>query len=103
LSNLLENAIKYTNPEGSVRISTKQTKQNAIVVIEDTGIGIPAEYLPFIFHRFWRAEQAQSRDQDGFGVGLAIAQTIAKQYGGRITVDSQPGVGSCFQVHLPLA
>jgi signal transduction histidine kinase len=101
-SNLVENAIKYTNTDGKVKISTKRTKNSLIVLIEDTGIGIPSEYLPFIFHRFWRAEQAQSHDKDGFGVGLAIAQTIAKQHGGKITVESQPGVGSCFQVHLPL-
>jgi signal transduction histidine kinase len=86
-----------------VILSTRQNKQGAVVLIADTGIGIPSEYLPFIFHRFWRADQARSHDQSGFGVGLAIAQAIAKQHGGQITVDSQPGIGSCFQVHLPLA
>lgn len=102
-SNILENAIKYTSTDGKVMLSTRTTRQSVIVLIEDTGIGIPSEYLPFIFHRFWRTEEAQSHDQNGFGVGLAIAQTIAKQHGGKITVDSQLGVGSCFQVHLPFS
>lgn len=102
-SNLLENAIKYTSTRGKVILSAQQNRQGAIVSITDTGIGIPREYLPFIFQRFWRSDQARSHDQSGFGVGLAIAQTIANQHGGKITVDSKPGIGSCFQVYLPVA
>jgi two-component system, OmpR family, manganese sensing sensor histidine kinase len=102
-SNLLENALKYTNPGGKVSVSMQKTRQNVFVSVEDTGIGIPSEYAPFIFQRFWRADQARSQEQDGFGLGLAIAQTIAKQHHGEITVSSEVGVGSRFKVRLPLA
>ncbi|KAM3095130.1 sensor histidine kinase [Phormidesmis sp. 146-35] len=102
-SNLLENALKYTEAGGKVVVSMKQSGQSVVVSVEDTGIGIPSEYSPFIFQRFWRADQARSQEQDGFGLGLAIAQTIAKQHKGEITVNSQVGVGSRFQVRLPLA
>jgi two-component system, OmpR family, manganese sensing sensor histidine kinase len=101
-SNLLENAVKYTDAEGKITLAMHKCKQNIVVSVDDTGIGIPRQYSTFIFQRFWRAEQARSQDQDGFGLGLAIAQTIAKQHGGEITVSSQLGVGSSFQVHLPL-
>ncbi|NJR49452.1 MAG: HAMP domain-containing histidine kinase [Leptolyngbyaceae cyanobacterium CSU_1_3] len=102
-SNLLENALKYTNPGGKIVVSMQKSRQSVVVSVEDTGIGIPSEYAPFIFQRFWRADQARSQEQDGFGLGLAIAQTIAKQHHGEITVSSQVGVGSRFQVRLPLA
>lgn len=100
-SNLLENAVKYTGIQGKITLAMYKSKQSVMVSIEDTGIGIPTKYLAFIFQRFWRAEQARSQE-DGFGLGLAIAQTIAKQHGGEITVNSQLGVGSRFLVHLPL-
>jgi two-component system, OmpR family, manganese sensing sensor histidine kinase len=102
-SNLLENALKYTSPGGQVVVSMQKFRQSVVVSVEDTGIGIPSEYSPFIFQRFWRADQTRSQEQDGFGLGLAIAQTIAKQHHGEITVKSQVGVGSHFQVRLPLA
>ncbi len=101
-SNLLENAIKYTRKGGRVTLSLNKYRQNAIVSIRDTGIGIPSEYLPFVFRRFWRVEQSKAQDGNGFGLGLAIAETIAKQHRGEILVNSQEGIGTCFQVKLPL-
>ena len=98
-SNLLSNAFKYTEKEGRIILSLRQSEHNAIVSVEDTGIGISPKYLPYIFQRFWRAEAA--RKQEGLGLGLAIAQTIAKQHGGKITVTSKVNVGTCFKVHLP--
>jgi hypothetical protein len=74
----------------------------AIVNIEDTGIGIPAIQLPFVFQRLWRADRARSHRSGGLGLGLAIAQAIAQQHDGEITVNSRVGVGSCFRVKLPL-
>jgi hypothetical protein len=71
--------------------------------VEDTGIGIPSEYLPFLFQRFWRSEQVRTRQEEGLGLGLAIAQTIVEQHGGKISVRSQVGVGTRFQVRFPLA
>lgn len=74
-----------------------------LVTVRDSGIGIAAADIPHLFDRFWRADKARSHRQGGTGLGLAIAQTIAHSYGGEITVSSQVGQGSCFQVRLPLA
>lgn len=101
-SNLLENALKYTVAEGSVVLSVTTRNWVAVVQVEDTGVGIAPEHLPFIFQRFWRADKARFRQVEGSGLGLAIAQVIAQQHGGKITVSSQLGRGSCFQVYLPL-
>ncbi len=101
-SNLLENAIKYTESGGQVTLTLTQAKGFAVVTVEDTGIGIPSEYLPLIFHRFWRVEQNRTQQQEGFGLGLAIVETIVKQHKGQISVTSEVGIGTCFQVSLPL-
>lgn len=101
-SNLLENALKYTRRGGSIVLSMVKHKRFVFVRVEDTGMGIAPEHLPFIFQRFWRADKARSRRVEGSGLGLAIAQTIAQHHGGKITVSSQVGVGSCFQVYLPM-
>lgn len=102
-SNLLDNALKYTQTGGSVLLSMTKDQQFVVVRVEDTGMGIAAENLPFIFQRFWRSDRARSRRVEGSGLGLAIVQAIAQQHGGKITVSSQVGIGSCFQVYLPLA
>lgn len=101
-SNLLENALNYTPESGRITLRLVQQNQSALVSIEDTGIGIPQDSLPFVFDRFWRADQARSYRHGGTGLGLAIAQAIARRHGGQITVSSQIGQGSCFQVILPL-
>jgi signal transduction histidine kinase len=101
-SNLLENAIRYTRSEGTVIFSLARSRKFAVVTIEDTGIGIAADDLPFIFQWFWHGEPTQETHAQGFGLGLAIAQAIVKQHRGKILVTSQVGVGSCFQVCLPL-
>ncbi|GFE69511.1 hypothetical protein CFPU101_21210 [Chroococcus sp. FPU101] len=101
-SNLLENAINYTPEGGKIRLRLTQHNQTALVSIKDTGIGIPSESLPFVFDRFWRADQARTYRQGGTGLGLAIAMAIARVHGGQITVSSEMGKGSCFQVSLPL-
>ena len=101
-SNLLENALQYTEAGGSVTLSWEQSKRSAVVWVKDTGIGIATEHLPLVFERFWRSEQAQSQQPQGLGLGLTIAQAIARGHGGEITVSSKVGEGSCFQVRLPL-
>jgi two-component system, OmpR family, manganese sensing sensor histidine kinase len=100
-SNLIGNAIKYTDPGGKVTVSGQTLRGWVLVSVEDTGYGIAPEALPFVFQRFWRSKDPKSRQQEGLGLGLAIVQAIAQQHGGKITVESQLGVGSCFQVHLP--
>jgi len=101
ISNLLENALQYTPPGGQVVLTLTKNSRFALVSVKDTGIGIDKEQLPFIFDRFWRADKARSRREGGTGLGLAIAQTIAQHHGGKITVSSRVGFGSCFQVRLP--
>jgi signal transduction histidine kinase len=101
-SNLLQNAIQYTPAGGKVILRLEQQNHQALISIEDTGIGIASEDLPLIFDRFWRADKARSRREGGTGLGLAIAQAIAQSHRGKITVSSQVGTGTCFQVCLPL-
>nr|WP_155707199.1 ATP-binding protein [Gloeocapsopsis dulcis] len=83
-------------------ISIVQQRRCVVVHVEDNGIGITPEYLPFVFQRFWRADKARSPQTKGLGLGLAIAQTIVHQHGGKTTVCSTLGIGSCFQVYLPI-
>jgi heavy metal sensor kinase len=100
--NILQNAVNYTVPGGSVKLSLSSHRKNALVVVSDTGIGIPAEHLPHIFQRFYRADKSRSRAEGGTGLGLAIARHIAEAHGGSIEVESHPGQGSRFKVTLPL-
>ncbi|HEY9833077.1 MAG TPA: HAMP domain-containing sensor histidine kinase [Stenomitos sp.] len=100
--NLLENGLQYTPAGGTVTLSMKPLERTVIVSVEDTGIGIAPEHLALVFDRFWRADKARSRREKGSGLGLAIAKAIAQRHHGDITVHSQLGVGSCFQVCLPL-
>ncbi len=97
ITNLLDNAIKYTNPGGVVTISLIDSNSNIIVRIKDTGIGIPENHLPYIFDTFYRGK----RDMKGSGLGLSIAKTIVEAHGGRILVESTPGRGSTFSFTLP--
>ena len=100
---ILDNAVKYTPPGGSVRLRSFAAPEKIVVEVEDTGVGIAAEDLTRIFDRFYRADQARSREVPGSGLGLSIAQWIAETHKGRIKVESQLGVGSLFRVVLPLA
>ena len=102
-SNLLDNAIKYTPIEGNVKITLDATEKSAMISIEDTGFGIDSQEIPFLFERFWRSERARSPQTQGTGLGLAIAQSIAQRHGGKITVKSVVGQGTCFTVLLPVA
>jgi heavy metal sensor kinase len=100
--NILDNAIRYTPSGGSITASLTRKEENAVVSISDTGIGISAEHLPFIFDRFYRVDKARSRAEGGMGLGLAIASSIAKVHGGDIEIESQVGKGSSFHIILPL-
>ncbi len=105
LLNLVTNAIKYTPPNGRVTISLVRGEEVVSLTVEDTGIGISAIDLPFVFERFWRADRVRSRSSErgGFGLGLAICQWIVQAHGGQLNVDSRLGRGSAFTVTLPLA
>jgi signal transduction histidine kinase len=101
--NLITNAIKYTARGGSVTVALERRGEFAAVAVHDTGLGIAAADLPFIFDRFWRVDRARSRgaERGGFGLGLAIAQWIAHAHGGAINVASRLGRGSTFTVTIP--
>jgi heavy metal sensor kinase len=100
--NLLDNAIRYTPAPGTVSVSLRREGQMAVVAITDTGIGIPAEDIPFIFERFYRVDKSRSRAEGGSGLGLAICKHIVEAHGGKIEAESQVGAGSTFSVRLPL-
>ncbi|PYS06968.1 MAG: two-component sensor histidine kinase, partial [Acidobacteria bacterium] len=100
--NLVDNAIKYTTPGGSVSVSTFPVDGMAVLEVSDTGIGIPADALPQVFDRFYRVDKARSRQLGGTGLGLAIVKSICTAYGGTVTVKSAEGKGAVFRVELPL-
>ncbi len=98
---LLDNAIKYTPTDGSIRITVSQLGPFAALTISDSGIGISEDDLPHIYERFYRADHARERDEHGSGLGLAIARWIAEAHHGEIKAESEPGRGSVFTVLLP--
>lgn len=101
LFNLLENAVKYTPEGGQVDLDLKRYDDQIVIVVSDTGIGIPAEHLPQVFNRFYRVDAA--RQDGGTGLGLAISRAIAESHGGRIEIASRTGNGTCLRVTFPLA
>lgn len=98
---LLDNAIKYTPEGGNIAISLIEDARAVAIAVADTGGGIPADQLPFIFDRFWRADKVRSRDTGGTGLGLAIAREIAQSHRAELMVESSVGVGTTFTVRLP--
>jgi heavy metal sensor kinase len=101
LMNLVENALKYTPTHGRVHVELSHSGESATVNVTDTGIGISDDNLPHIFERFYRADASRSRDIEGTGVGLAIVHWVVEAHGGQISVQSQTGEGTRFQVKLP--
>ncbi|MEO7714708.1 MAG: ATP-binding protein [Capsulimonas sp.] len=103
LSNLLENAARYTPQDGQITVSSEVHGGSIVVIVSDTGEGIAPEHLPHVTERFYRAEAARSRAHGGTGLGLAICQSIVDLHHGDLTVDSTPGVGTTVRVTLPSA
>jgi len=101
--NLVANAVQYTPQGGEVFLSLERIGEQARIICRDTGPGIPAEDLPHIFERFYRAEKSRTRAKtSGFGLGLSIANWIVERHGGRIEVDSKEGQGTTFAIWLPV-
>jgi len=102
--NLISNAIKFTEPGGKVFVATRNEGPGARLVVTDTGIGIDPEFLPHVFDRFRQADGSTSRRHGGLGLGLAIADALAKMHGGKILAESKgAGKGSSFTLHVELA
>ncbi|MBV9230714.1 MAG: HAMP domain-containing protein [Chloroflexi bacterium] len=103
LRNLLSNAIKHTPPDGEICVSAQVAEQEVEVRVKDTGMGIAAEHLPYLFKRFYRADPSRARATGGTGLGLAIVEQLVHAHGGRVDVESQVGQGTCFTFTLPVA
>ena len=102
VSNLIDNAIKYTDPGGKIFVELRQSGSEAVLSVRDTGIGIPEEDITHLFDRFYRVDKARSRGTGGTGLGLSIVDKIVQLHNGYIEVHSEEGVGSEFIVRLPI-
>jgi signal transduction histidine kinase len=102
ISNLVENAVKYTHDEGTVRVRVDADHQNAFITVSDTGIGISEDEQPKIFNRFYRVDKTRDRETGGTGLGLAITHATALLHNGSIRVSSRENEGSTFIVRIPL-
>jgi len=102
ITNLLDNAIKYSDEGSKVMLDAQKKSTEIVISVIDFGCGIPKEHIPRIFERFYRVDKARSRKLGGTGLGLAIVKHIVKAHSGDIQVQSEPGKGSTFSIHLPL-
>lgn len=100
--NLIDNAVKYSPESSKVEVHAIKTRSEVKVTVLDEGRGIEPEHLPRLFERFYRTDRARSRQMGGTGLGLSIVKHIAEAHGGRVSVESRPGVGSTFILTLPL-
>jgi signal transduction histidine kinase len=100
---LIDNAVKYTPPAGSISLALQRNGSHAEIRVRDNGIGISADDLPHIFDRFYRADKARSRELGGTGLGLSIGRWIANAHGGDIQVETSTPNGTTFVVRLPIA
>ena len=102
-SNLVTNSVKYTPVGGQVELSASNTGDEVLVKVQDNGVGIPAEAMPYIFEEFYRADNVKAEAMEGTGLGLSIVRQILNAHGGRIWVESEQGKGTMFSFALPIA
>jgi signal transduction histidine kinase len=103
LDNLLDNAIRYSPPDGEVTVTISREADQVACRVADAGPGIPAQHLPFIFERFYRANQARGRTEGGSGLGLSIVRGLVLAHGGRTAASSIEGQGTTVTFWLPAA
>jgi signal transduction histidine kinase len=101
LRNLLGNALTHTPEGGEIWVSAVKDGEEVLIRVRDSGCGIEARHLPYIFERFYRADPSRTRTTGGSGLGLAIVKQMVHAHGGHVSVESQPGYGSCFTFALP--
>jgi signal transduction histidine kinase len=101
ISNLVSNAVKYTDEGGHIGVRVYEDSGRAVLWVADDGIGIPEEDLPFIFEHMYRTEESRARDRDGTGIGLSVVRAVVEAHGGEISVRSRQGAGSEFTVSVP--
>jgi two-component system OmpR family sensor kinase/two-component system sensor histidine kinase BaeS len=103
LGNLVANAVRHTPAGGAITLRVEPVEEGVRILVRDTGEGIPAEDLPYVFDRFWKGDRSRSRAGGaGSGLGLAIARQLVQAHGGTICVESEPGKGTTFAVELPV-
>ncbi|TMM01830.1 MAG: HAMP domain-containing protein [Actinobacteria bacterium] len=101
VENLLSNALRYTDPGGSVQLRVRADRDHALLEVSDTGIGIAPEDQGRVFDRFWRSDRSRSRATGGAGIGLAVVRELVEAHDGDVTLESTPGRGTRFRVRLP--
>jgi signal transduction histidine kinase len=99
LSNLVENALKFTDPGGEIILTVEEKEGNVRIFVQDTGIGIDQDDLPHVFEPFYRGK---SVSVEGSGLGLALVESVIKAHGGKVFVESERGLGSTFTIELPI-
>ena len=104
LRNILNNAVKYS-PDHSepINVSLGKKSSYAVICVEDNGIGIPDEHLPFIFEPFFRTDKSRSKKTGGYGLGLSLCKTIMEAHGGRIEIESVPNEGTRVCLYVPVS
>jgi signal transduction histidine kinase len=102
IMNLVENAIKYNNDNGWVRVTIDADHQYFTIEVKDSGVGIPEDCLDHIYERFYRVDKSRSREVGGTGLGLSIARSAVIMHRGSIDLQSTPGVGTTFTIKIPL-
>jgi len=102
VTNLIDNAVKFSKSGGKLSLRTQIHEHKVYVIVRDTGEGIPADDLPFIFERFYKVDKSRGRRVQGTGIGLSIVKKIIDQHGEKVWVESKPGEGSAFTFSLRL-
>lgn len=101
LDNLISNALRHTPEKGLITLRARGEDGTVVLEVEDTGEGIPPQHLPYVFERFYRVDEARTQDGRSSGLGLAIVKALVEAHGGRVSVESQVGKGTCFRLWLP--
>jgi signal transduction histidine kinase len=101
VTNLIENAIRYTPTGGIVKLSVCGDRERALLRVKDTGEGIAPEHLPHLTERFYRADASRNRSDGGVGLGLAICKTVVEAHGGKLSIESVLGVGTTVSIEIP--